>query len=78
MKCAMMLLAISALACGRVDHQVDGDVETRSQVTVTLDIDTSACDELYGSERQQCIKDLIETLKILAEVVDENSGEEIE
>lgn len=74
----MMLLAISALACGRVDHQVDGDVETRSQVTVTLDIDTSACDELYGSERQQCIKDLIETLKILAEVVDENSGEEIE
>lgn len=69
MKCTMTLLAISALACGRVDHQVDGDVETRSQVTVTLDIDTSACDELYGSERQQCIKDLIESIRILADIV---------
>lgn len=69
MKKVILLAAISAIGCGRVEHKVGGEVETTSQVTITLDVDTSACDDLYGSERQQCIKDLIESIRILADIV---------
>lgn len=64
---APITLALTLAACGSVEHRVSGQASSTSEVYITLD--TSVCDDLYGSERQQCITDLVETIRILADIV---------
>lgn len=70
----LVSLVLASLACGRVNHVVDGGVETKSEVKVTVELDFSVCDDLYGEEKRQCILNLSELAKLAAQSA-QNEGE---
>lgn len=48
--------ALALVGCGTVDHRVSGTAQTRSDINITIDVDVSACDGLYGDDKVECIK----------------------
>jgi len=58
MKVLLAVALLTTTACGAVDHRVSGTAQTRSDVNITIDIDVSACDSLYGDDKVECIKAL--------------------
>lgn len=58
MKVLLAIALLATAACGTVNHRVSGSAETRSDVNITIDIDVSACDSLYGEDKVECIKAL--------------------